>query len=132
MCSESFAKTETEIISVGAQDFLGKPLVHSTLMENQSCTQMRWCFLITCTSQFLRSQMCRYMPSQEKRKVKEFYSGLSDMTAFRESKELPMLQSLPYYVPSCTCLKRGFLFILSISCCCQRVTFWHCLLRFRA
>lgn len=44
-------------------------LVHFTLMKNQSCTQMRWCFLITCTRQFPRDQMCRYMPSQEKRKV---------------------------------------------------------------
>lgn len=62
---------------------------------------MKWCFLITCTSQFPRDQMCRYMASQEKRQVKQFYSGLSDMIALRESKEHPVLQSLPHYVPSC-------------------------------
>lgn len=83
-------------------------------MKNQSCTQMRWCFLITCTGQFPRDQMCRYMPSQEKRKVKEFYSDLSGMTSLRRSKELSLSQSLPCYVPSCVHLKRGFLFVLSL------------------
>lgn len=69
---------------------------------------MRWCFLITCTSQFPRDQICRYMPSQEKRKVKELYSGLSGTTSLRGSKHLPVLLSLPCYMPSCIHLKRGF------------------------
>lgn len=82
-------------------------------MKNQSCTQMRWCFLITCIGQFPGDQMCRYMPSQEKRKVKEFYSGLPGMTSLR-SKELPVSQSLLCYVLSYVHLKRGFLLILSL------------------
>lgn len=93
---------------------------------------MRWCFLIICTSQFPGDQKCRYIPSQEKRKVKEFYFGLPDVTALRGSKELPMLQSLPCYVPSCEHRRGGFLFTLCLSHCCQRVSFWHCLLLFWA
>lgn len=99
-------------------------------MKHQSFTQRRWFFLITCSSQFPGDQKCRYMPSKEKRKVTEFSSGLSDMTALRGSKELPVLQSLPCYVPSCKHGRGGFLFILCLSHCCQRVTFWHCLLLF--